>query len=88
MYLVANAVKKAKKHWKTYVFSWVCFLVISGHVILNQLKSNTILRPNRKQYEAINHFFYNKYILHIVNMSENKMNTSTYYARLVGSHLF
>ena len=89
MYLVANAFKKAKK--KTLenirVFSG-CFLVISGHKILNQLKSNAILRPNRKQYEAINQLYYYKYTLHIVNMRENKMNTSTYYAHSVGSHLF
>ena len=67
MYLVATTFTKAK-HWKDiHVFSG-CFLVISGHIILNQLKSNTILRPNRKQYEAINQFYYNKYVLHIVRL--------------------
>ena len=80
--------KKQKKTWENMSVFSGCFLVISGHIILNQLKSNTMLRPNRKQYEAINQFHYNKYILHFVNISENKMNTSIYYVRSEGSYLF
>ena len=68
MYLVANAFKKEKKK-KTLedirVFSG-CFLEFSGHIILNQLKSNTILRPNRKQYEAINQFYKKKNTYYIL----------------------
>ena len=57
MYKVANAYKKEQKTLENIHVFTGCYLVISGHITLNQLKSNTVLRPNRKQYEANNQVY-------------------------------